>query len=618
MMFRHWRNWLLILNMAFLATAHAAKPVNLLVNPGFEQTGVGGLPQAWRRHAGKAPGLDRSLVGDSRTGERAVLLDDQVGGKGATEHTASTGIAQKVVARAGTWYRASVWAKCLARSNRRDAWLQLRFHPSRKRVNRHLDRALPEGDWQRVELFAEAPEGTTHAEFIVKTLHSGTCRYIIDDAKLTVFEGGGDDQRLALVATGHQAIETVRKPNLFTPIVKGGKALARIAVCDEPEWQALGKTLQSELHARAAVKVPIIVPTRELLRSPQTIIAIGHITNNPVVERLWLNRYQEVNLLRPGPGEYILQLIPEPYDAPLGTNMILIGASDATGAAKGVARLLELLGAGPELALREWVLEISNDKPMSAKDRNKLLKRKRSKFWLKDFWQAARNYQKTADPAYAEQSRLILLQIAKRYRDYGAGRNLLKHWPAPTSAHQFRVYWSEETTAEWIGSMWDFIDDAPVFSEEERWICTNALLSTCHDLTRHVSWWKTLAKDDTVDPVAFNHTTFPLLGVYFLARYYKRNYDGVDPLIDEYLARCQRCFGAQMKSWKPSEDATAYCSIVPKHVTTWSLAEGDYSFMESGRYERFQDYTAAFCDSTGDAASFGDNGYGRSKYTRGF
>lgn len=610
----------LMIVAALAASVSASAQENLVANPGFEEVNPDDatMPAGWQPHGAVTEQLTRHLIDDAHSGGRALLVvDGYASPERESENTASAGIKQRVDGiEVGRSYLLTCWAKCFQRNGTRDAWLQLRFKPSNEIANTHL--SGPVGQWRKYTAFGVAPEGTTHAEVYIKTLHMGACRYVVDDFSLTAFAADGGDQRMSLLARGATGIapKEMRTPNLHTPIVEDGRPAAHILVPDDKQWHDIGLRLAAEIEVRSGVKLTVETDGKWALASNETTIAIGNLNNNFVAERMWLNRYQRVDSLRPGAGEYILQTIPEPYDCPLGKNVLLVGASDLAGAERGVEALLERLGEGPELSLDEWTLVVSNAEPMSEEAREKLLGKKLSKFWLKDFWQAARSYQTTGDIAYAERAREVLLAIAKRYRDYARDPDILKYWPAPTGSGDKRIYWSEETTSEWIGCMWDFIEEAPVFSDEERYTCANALVETCNDLTRCVYYWGKLADPETVTPVAFNHTTFPLLGVYFLARHFERNYGNVDGRLEDYLARVRNCFTPQLASWKPTEDATGYLSIVPAHTITWSLAEGDYSYFESGAVKTLADYTVGFCDNTGDAASFGDNGYGRGVYTR--
>jgi len=609
-----------------LAACPTVAQEEMLTNPGFEQVDPddGTMPAAWDAHGGETEELTRHLVGDAHSGERAVLVvDDYASEDRISERQAGSGIVQRVEGiQPGVYYKLTCWAKCVERSGDNAAWLQLRFKPSNEMANTHLN--SPIGEWRRFAAIAQAPEGTTHAEVYIKTLHMASCRYVVDDFHLEMLIADGNDQRLALLPFGSEGIapDQVHRPNLHTPIAQGGEPAAHIIVPDDERWGDLGVRLRDAVEAGTGARLEVITSRGRdwaPLRSDETTIAIGHLGNNFVVERMWLQRYQEVNLSKPGPGEYILQVIPEPYDCPPGKNVLLLGASDLEGTEKGMRRLLEVLGQpdGGDLAIDGWLLEVSGVEHMSDEQRATLVESELSKFWLKDFHTAVRRYRDTGDPAWAERARHILRRINERYLQFAHDPDVLKYWPEPTGASTHRIYWPEETSSDWIGTMWDFFEEAPVLTEDDRWRGANSMLNALHDLPRHVAAYSTFAEPETTWPVLFNHSTFPLIGMYYLARHFDRFYPEVDAArIDDYLSRCANGFGNQIESWKPTEDATGYYSIVPRHTIDYSLGEGDYSYFESGQVRTLADYTVGICDNTGDAASFGDNGYGRGVYTR--
>lgn len=609
-----------------LSVCCACAQQNLLTNPGFEEVDPdrATLPAGWSPHGGETEQLTRYLVDDARSGERALLIiDDYTSEERLSEREAGSGIVQRVEGvEPGVHYRLTCWAKCLSRDRDNAAWLQLRFKPSNEMANTHLN--SPVGEWRRFTAFAQAPEGTTHAEVYIKTLHMASSRYVVDDFSLGVAAAGPDDQRLALFPFGSEGIapEDVHQPNLRTPLARAGEPAAHIVVPNDAAWREVGLRLRDAIEAHSGARLELIVSEGRdwaPLRSEQTTIAIGHLGNNFVVERLWLQRYQEVNAQHPGPGEYILQTVPEPYDCPIGKNVLLVGASDPAGAERGVERLLEVLGDGQDadLAIDQWLLEVSGVEQMSDADREALVTRPLTKFWLKDFHSAVRRYRDTGDPGWAERARFILRRINERYLQFAHDPDVLKYWPEPTAAGTHRIYWPEETSSDWIGSMWDFFEEAPVLTDDDRWRGANSMLNALHDLPRHVSNYAMFADREKTWPVLFNHSTFPLIGMYYLARHFDRHYPQVDGArIDDYLERIRNGFSNQIESWKPTEDATGYYSIVPRHTINWSLGEGDYSYFESGQVRMYAEYTVGICDNTGDAASFGDNGYGRGVYTR--
>ncbi len=120
----------------------------------------------------------------------------------------------------------------------------------------------------------------------------------------------------------------------------------------------------------------------------------------------------------------------------------------------------------------------------------------------------------------------------------------------------------------------------------------------------HVSGYANLERSELV---TWNHTTFPLLGLYFGGRYFG-HYHHIT-VCDEYLAKAHACFGAQARSWKPQEDADSYITHTMDHVIRYCLAEGRDEFVSGGNMARYADYMIGICDSRGWAGGFGDSGY---------
>jgi outer membrane protein assembly factor BamB len=207
-----------------------------------------------------------------------------------------------------------------------------------------------------------------------------------------------------------------------------------------------------------------------------------------------------------------------------------------------------------------------------------------------------RSYRDTGQIVWAERAKQILLgPAAERYaRD-----------------PHFHITWPEETTSNMIGAMWDVVEEAPVWTDEERMLASNVILNTLYVLPARTSGYGAIESNPGI---IWNHTTFPLIGMYWMARWFDRYYGDVDSQVSVILNKCRHAFMNQSRSWKPQEDSAGYVSIVPRHTIDYTLAENDYVYFENGSVLRHAEYEVGFCDNTGDAAGFGDNGYGRVPY----
>ncbi len=576
--------------IALAAICSATLAQELLTNPGFETFGDEGVPEGWRRYGGNNEQVYMERTEDAHSGQSALRLVDN--GPEERDNTWATGVVQDVPAEGEQIYLLSVWVKQLARNHDDAMNLQLRFLPS---DSIHNVRMAPELDtWQRFAVAARAPEGTERAQIYIYTMHFWTTEVIIDDASLQTVNAETFGARFPIAPHGGMGVEQVRELNLRTPVAEGGQTSAVIAIPEGEQYAALGEELASAIEDKTGARPAVTTDCRSLVGSENTIIALGNLNNNFVVERLYFNKYLEIDSLKPGPGRYVLQTVHEPYNWPTGVNVLVVGASDLDGLRAGVNALAARIPDG-DWVLEQPLLEVSGAEIMSEEQAEQYVQSPPGTDILRRFWEAVVQYRDTGDLAHARRAKRLLEIVGERYVE-----NPHLGWT-----------WPEETTSNMVGAMWDVLEEAPVFSDEERLQATNVILNALYILPHHTSGYGNLENNDGI---IWNHTTFPLLGIYYMARYFDRYYGDVDGRMSEMLAKCAAAFNNQVKSWKPQEDSAGYESIVPRHTIDYTLAENDYSYFENGNVLRHAEYEVAICDNTGDVAGFGDSGYGRGVY----
>jgi hypothetical protein len=132
------------------------------------------------------------------------------------------------------------------------------------------------------------------------------------------------------------------------------------------------------------------------------------------------------------------------------------------------------------------------------------------------------------------------------------------------------------------------------------------LLKFLYSLISRTSGYGSLEKNDTI---TWNHTTFPLMGLYWGGRYFRRYYDA--PYMDVFLKKALGAFSGQERSWKPQCDADSYLTLTMGHTIEYCLAEGRMKFFESGLCRAYADYLIGVSDNRGRAPGFGDSGIQR-------
>ncbi|MBU0611185.1 MAG: carbohydrate binding domain-containing protein, partial [Armatimonadetes bacterium] len=574
----------------------------LLKNTSFEELTDKGVPAGWAQYGGGVPESVLKVETTARTGKSALHLIDT--GPNERDNRYAIGVQQDVPVTPGRFYLASVWAKALARNHDQAVVLQLTFMggPEAKNSATYILSPIG-GDWKRYSVGAIAPEDSKSVRLYLYTMHYWTSDTLLDDASLKEADAS-QSVATAVFQWGQEPLAGPRKLKLQTTLTKGGQPAAAIACPSDAEWQKAAQELQTAIQRKTGATLPIHLVSvvaqpdgkdnraalSALLKTDQTILALGNVNNSFIMERLYWNFYTQAHSLWPGRGAFALRTVHQPFNF-ADINVLTIEASDLDGAKAGVTELARRLPDSPDCALDKPLLFVSSVKPMNDEQRQKLLAGKPSPSLLLDFHRACVAYRESGDEAWALQAKRLM----------GLCRDRLVADP------QYKLDWPEETSSCDIGKLWDVIEEAPVWTDAERRDAENVLFATLLGMRRNVYNWGSFAKNDTI---VWNHQTFPLLGVYWLARWFERHYPGQEPIAD-YLAQVHGAFRGQLKSWKPQCDADSYLTITPRHTIEYTLSRNDYRFFESGNVRTFAEYLTGVCDNVGNTPGFGDSGYGK-------
>jgi len=109
---------------------------------------------------------------------------------------------------------------------------------------------------------------------------------------------------------------------LKTTLVENGQPKASIFIPKEKGYEPLGKAIQDKIQKKSGVTLPVV---KEIAALQGNIIALGKMTNNKIIERLYWNHYTLVDSIYPGKEGYIIQTVHNPYPFPEGTNVIILG-----------------------------------------------------------------------------------------------------------------------------------------------------------------------------------------------------------------------------------------------------------------------------------------------------
>jgi hypothetical protein len=367
-------------------------------------------------------------------------------------------------------------------------------------------------------------------------------------------------------------------------------ATRRVAVLC-PDQPSYGKAAQAIADALVKKGVPMPVISSDAARiTPQqyNVVALGNVNNNPLIARLYFNFYASENSLLPGEGGVSIRTVFDPYPWHNLGDVVVVGVSDDTGALRAAEQLASRIHAGKTAAGMEHTLFVSTAPPLTDAQRRALELEQTPSLYA--FLTSARQYLKTGSEPYADHAIAALGRVARRYRENPSDD----------------CDWPEETNSAEILATWDAFEECARLSAEQRREATWVMLRFLRTLVKHVSGYAALGKNDLV---TWNHTTFPMLGLYFGSRYFQDYYRLPEASI--HLEKARACLLAQSKSWKPQEDADSYLTITMGHTLQYCLAEWNLEFCESGRLRQYADYVIGICDSAGFPSGFGDSGLGK-------
>ena len=383
-------------------------------------------------------------------------------------------------------------------------------------------------------------------------------------------------------------VDIAQAQNVDRWIDLSGRTRPVAVLCPKDEaYQKAAAAVCASIQAQGGTRPEVFVAPQAALPDRLNVIALGNVNNSELIARLYWNHYAYEDSLLPGPGAYSLRTIYDPYPWHGHGDVVVLGASDAASAAAAGQALARRLATGATAVGLDYAIEVSSARPTSQQEKRNLAVKKAPSFHV--FLESAERYLKTGQAEYAEHAIATLERIGRLYE----------------KKPDHDCDWPEEINSAAILAVWDAFEECPLLTDEARTRHTPSFLRFMRALRKHVSSYSRLGTNDLV---VYNHTTYPLLGLYFGARYFRDYYEL--PEVEEYLRKAHACFRAQAKSYKPSEDSDAYLVLTVGHAIDYCLAEWRTDLLDAGLVRKHADYVIGICDSAGLPAGFGDTGHG--------
>lgn len=384
-------------------------------------------------------------------------------------------------------------------------------------------------------------------------------------------------------------ITHLKNLHLDTEIVSENRAGAIIISPTKKIYVDQAKLIQTEVKKLTGVTLPIYtdnLPKDVLRRS--NVIALGNMSNNPFIERLYRQWYCLLDLKYPGEGGYVVRSLHDPYGT--GRNVILLGGSDAEGAREAVQKFVKILqkaqkdnsglkvgwlmhiklGNGIELpkislASNEWNVSSWRDSWRKTPRGKKVGYKPSTYFGWNPISIAGILYYMTGEKSYLDAFKAMAMPeagnipVPNRKSDafYDPLDPLVKNY-------HYR--------AHLVDCVWDLIEESPLFSNQDRLFITNKLLKHQYHYDPNSDYSK---------PYGNRHALWQMMCIYTGSRYFAKYYP--DPIWEKRLKNIRKAFASFLTNQTWGERDTLYwvsTSIEP--VFDFYMLDGFERFVSSG------------------------------------
>ncbi|MEN6644582.1 MAG: PQQ-binding-like beta-propeller repeat protein [Armatimonadia bacterium] len=326
----------------------------------------------------------------------------------------------------------------------------------------------------------------------------------------------------------------------------------------------------------SALRLPVLQPSDvNLATEKRDLIILGNLMTSPAAEYLYRRSYALEDANFPGKGGYVLRPLVNPLGT--GTNLLVLGASDAPGLATGADALLEKLKTDPGTLDLPLTVKTSGFKRIGSG-------------WLET---GAIDYLTSGNLDFAKKFREVMLAKAAVPDS--------KLFNADNSVHLFAA---REMLA------WDLMESSGVFTDAERLAITKYLLK--------------IARSDQGYAYAGlreglycreNHGTRAARGFYYSWRYFNKYYAaalGVETTL--WRAKLAGFWAACFASSRTFEDSLSQHALGGSMVNILDIGfqepEWSADFFASGRARQMAERCVTISNNMGQTVLLGDTNAG--------
>lgn len=412
-------------------------------------------------------------------------------------------------------------------------------------------------------------------------------------------------------STRQSFADTTQAHRLYpqTTLVRGGRAVAIIVAPADKQWLAVAGALAAAIKHAAGADLPVKPAdqvTNDDLRQT-TCVLLGNVANNRAMLYPYSHMMMFADGVFPGAGGYELRSVSDPWGT--GKGMLILGATDVSGAQAAVGAFAKLLKPAADLTL-DRVCDI---KPGADAEQRwgGLFTQTLDAAWLDGqkktaedalvngahtglFGQMAdvgEKYALTGRPEYAQ----LFVWLARR-----ANQHYL------TKPDTFGGPWGMDSDfmSQRVIPAWDAVEECPALTDADRLDVARILFQYVTDacLPEGTGAASAAAAGDMVS----NHGTFAALGTFCAGEYFGRYYNATEAR--SWLEIGDRCFKNLAASTKAHEDCNGYQWLTNLHNIRYAQMKGDLTIFENGTVRRMADYAILTMNNLGYEVPYGDTG----------
>ncbi len=379
------------------------------------------------------------------------------------------------------------------------------------------------------------------------------------------------------------------KPRLLnaqTPLAAG----ATLMVIGNDEYQPIVEELADEIERKWGERLDIARAEEIEGEATEHIIAIGCLADNAYVERLYLAQMCMVDGQYPGAGGYVLRTLCNPWGR--GNNVVVVGCSDAGGAAAGASVLKEKLTAGGEPAL-PLLMEIAYG---AGTEREQELVAKMAEAPTPDEWQ-------------------MLPEVTRDIAEYG------RYFYRSGNAHLGQIFHDgflamatqrpEQTVEVQVHlsfhrhmGLWQYLEASGLFDQQERRLLVNYTYQVLRSEEGFGNQW--VQQYAASMPPRQNHLTLLFYGLQLGALYFSRHYGLAEA--GKWLETIDSFYRWNGENHKPICDCHdhGWLLTLPTMVQ-YDLLSGNHAFLDNGMLRLAADRAIICSDNLGYFPVLGDS-----------